>query len=271
MKLRYSILVVTLILAVVALIVVTVSGGGDEVETTDTTDQDHSTADDDAEPNGTDARDPTTTSDDFVGLPIEEATAIADGEARPWRIAREDEESFALTDDLRPGRVTFEVDDGIVTTAVIEAASTPSNEEPVPTDPARAELLAAAVGRIVTIDNGFGGAEVFDEVRVARVIGSDPNRPLTDVDLDAIAAALAGIDTVLFVDDADREIESLFDESPTGVSVVSVEDLVQLDDGSDVALRLWCGSLCGVFLTYEAVPVDGGWEITGTTGPIAMS
>ena len=36
-------------------------------------------------------------------------------------------------------------------------------------------------------------------------------------------------------------------------------------------MRLWCGSSYGVFFTYEAGPQDGGWDIPGTTGLIAMS
>ena len=86
-----------------------------------------------------------------------------------------------------------------------------------------------------------------------------------------IAAALSELGAVRFVEDADAESEALFAESPAGVAVVSVEDVLLLDDRAEVELRLWCGSLCAVFLTYEAVPDDNGWTIVGTTGPIAMA
>ena len=55
------------------------------------------------------------------------------------------------------------------------------------------------------------------------------------------------------------------------MAVVSVESLLILDDRAEVEMRLWCGSLCGVFLTYEAGSTDAGWEILDTTGPIAMA
>ena len=55
---------------------------------------------------------------DFVGLPLDDAGRKADGEGRAWRIGREDDELFALTADYDPDRLTFEVDDGIVTEAV---------------------------------------------------------------------------------------------------------------------------------------------------------
>jgi hypothetical protein len=207
----------------------------------------------------------------FVGLTISEATALADDEGRAWRVGRQDDEVFVLTDDLVPGRVTFEIDDGTVTSSTIETSSVPSTDDAIVEDPSRADLIAVAVKRLLTVDNGFGGVDVFDDIRVADLIGSDPDQPLQGLDLELIAATLSELGKVRFVDDADAEIEVLFEESPAGVAVVSVEDVLLLDDRAEVELRLWCGSLCGVFLTYQAVPLDGGWNIVGTIGPIAMS
>jgi hypothetical protein len=207
----------------------------------------------------------------FVGLTISEATALAEDEGRPWRIGRQDDEGFVLTDDLVPGRVTFEIGDGTVTSATIENPSVPSADDAVVEDPSRADLIAVAVKQLLTVDNGFGGVDVFDDIRVADVVGSDPDQPLQGLDLELIATTLSELGTVRFVDDADAEIGVLFEESPAGVAVVSVEDILLLDDHAEVELRLWCGSLCGVFLTYQAVPLDNGWNIIGTVGPIAMS
>jgi len=207
----------------------------------------------------------------FVGLTISEATALAEDEGRTWRVGRQDDEGFVLTDDLVPERVTFEIDNGTVTSATIESPSVPSADDVIVEDPSRADLIAVAVKRLLTVDNGFGGVDVFDDIRVAAVIGADPDQPLQGLDLELIAATLSDLGTVRFVDDADAEIRVLFEESPAGVAVVSVEDILLLDDRAEVELRLWCGSLCGVFLTYEAVPLDSGWNIVGTVGPIAMS
>ena len=207
----------------------------------------------------------------FVGLTISEATALADDEGRAWRVGRQDDEVFVLTDDLVPGRVTFEIDEGTVTSATIETSNVPSADDAIVEDPSRADLIAVAVKRLLTVDNGFGGVDVFDDIRVADVIGSDPDQPLQGLDLELIAATLSELGEVRFVDDADAEIEVLFEESPAGVAVVSVEDILLLDDRAEVELDFWCGSLCAVFLTYQAVPLDGGWNIVGTVGPIAMS
>ena len=151
-----------------------------------------------------------TGSDSFVGLSVEDAVARAEDEGRPWRIARQDDERFALTDNLVAGRVTFEVDAGTITSSVIEQPNTDSPTDAIVEDPARADLIAAAVKRLLTLDNGFGGADVFDDIRVASVIGNDPGSPLQGLDLELIAATLSEIGTVHFIDGTDAEIEALF-------------------------------------------------------------
>jgi hypothetical protein len=66
----------------------------------------------------------------FVGLEISQAGERADDKGRPWRVAREDDELFALTQDFVVGRVTFEVDDGVVTSASIEGDTGASSPAP---------------------------------------------------------------------------------------------------------------------------------------------
>ncbi|MEM9134120.1 MAG: hypothetical protein AAF962_11000 [Actinomycetota bacterium] len=55
----------------------------------------------------------------FEGLTEAEGRELAESEGRPFRIARSDEEVFALTMDLVPNRVTVELDDGVITLAVL--------------------------------------------------------------------------------------------------------------------------------------------------------
>ena len=206
----------------------------------------------------------------FVGLVLDDATTLAESQDRPWRIRREDDMQFVLTDDLIPGRVTFEVDGGIVTAAEIELPNTDPSGETAAEDAAAAELIASGLLRLLTVDNSFGGADVFADIRVARTVGSNGD-PLAPLDLEMIADTLSELGSVRFIDDADTEINALFDAPPPGAAIVVVQRIDLLDDHAELELRLWCGSLCGVFLTYEAIPTDGGWEITGTTGPIAVS
>ncbi len=247
MKLRYGVAGAVLILGLAVGGIATAIGGGETGSDgpTDTPSQ----------------------SESFVGLSISEATAVAEDEGRPWRIGRQDDEALVLTDDLVPGRVTLEIDDGTVTAAVIEQPHTDSPGDAIAEDSARAGLIAAAVKRLLTVDNGFGGVDVFDDIRVAAVIGSDPGQPLEGLALELIDEALSEFGGVRYIDDVDAEIEALFEESPAGVAVVSVDRILLLDDRAEVELRYWCGSVCAVFLTYEAVPDGNGWNIVGTTGP----
>lgn len=206
----------------------------------------------------------------FVGLTLDEASALAAEQDRLWRVGRQDDTSFAITADLIPGRVTFEVDAGVVTAAEIERPNTDPSDTSPPEDPAKAQLIAAGLLRILTDDNTFGGRDVFDDIRVARYLGSDGS-VLAPLDLELAADVLSEYGTVTFVDDPTRHIEELFDQTPTGVAIVTVERLELLDDRAEIELSLWCGSLCGIYITYGAVPAADGWEITGPIGPIAVS
>jgi len=55
----------------------------------------------------------------YVGLAKAPAIARAEREQRLWRIGREDDEQFMLTQDFVENRVTFEIDDGKVTKATL--------------------------------------------------------------------------------------------------------------------------------------------------------
>ena len=54
---------------------------------------------------------------DYVGLTKAAAIAKAESQGRPWRITREDGQTFPGTADYNPQRVQFEIDNGKVTKA----------------------------------------------------------------------------------------------------------------------------------------------------------
>lgn len=58
---------------------------------------------------------PDLTVDDFVGLTEDEATSIVEENLLTARTVRVDDEFFPVTEDFRPERLNFEVDDGIIT------------------------------------------------------------------------------------------------------------------------------------------------------------
>ena len=220
MRIKYAALAVTLASALTLGGVALATAGSNGIDGDATTQ-----AMDSTEPAASDGPDAgiTDIAGNFVGLSKADAITRAEAEERPWRIAIEEGEALTLTSDLNPGRVTFEIENGIVTEATIEAPNTdPSVEgDPVFEDDAQAQLVADAIERLVT--------------------------------------------------DPQAEIEARFENPPAGMAVVSVTDLQTLDDRAEIGLQLWCGPLCGVFLTYEAEPVANGWSILGPIGPIAIS
>ncbi|MDH3679923.1 MAG: hypothetical protein OEV40_08245 [Acidimicrobiia bacterium] len=134
------------------------------------------------------------------------------------------------------------------------------------------ELEAAAIVRLVTVDNSFGPeAEPFDRIIIGTRVEGDVNQPLRPLASDLMTAALDRYGPITFVDDVDATIDELFRQNATGTAVASIDDLRVEGERAELDMRLWCGSLCGVFLTYEAELTDAGWEILGTTGPIAVS
>ena len=227
----------------------------------------------------------------FIGLTRDEASTLAEADGRRWRVGREGGERFALTDDFIVGRVTFELDDGIVTTASIERPledlddpGQPLTQRPRedPDDPGQpltqrprdaADVLAAAVRQLLTVDHGFGDAPPpFTEVYVGDALGGRGGEPLEPLQLERIAAALNEIGaTAQYVDDPDGLLETLFDDTSAGVAVIIIDALDLLQDGAVVELHYWCALQCVVFVSYEVAPVDGEWTITGLAGPIAMS
>lgn len=60
----------------------------------------------------------------WYGLTKDGAIAKAGADGTTYRIGREDDETFALTEDFQAGRVTWSIDDGIVTYSVTEVEET---------------------------------------------------------------------------------------------------------------------------------------------------
>lgn len=101
---------------------------------------------------------------EWFGLAKNEAIEKAEAEGREWRISREDDEHFELTEDLVEGRVTFAVDDGEVTYAVVEHL-----EAPIEREGAENPADVGYVG--LTEEAAIQRAE--DEGRPARVVRRD--------------------------------------------------------------------------------------------------
>jgi hypothetical protein len=60
------------------------------------------------------------TGDDFVGMTLDQASSFAEEAGRQWRVGTEDGVDLPVTADFVSGRVTFTVEEGVVTEATIE-------------------------------------------------------------------------------------------------------------------------------------------------------
>ena len=180
-----------------------------------------------------------------------------------------------LTDDFIVGRVTFEIDDGTVTTASIERSVEDLGDPSQPLTRQQrdtANMLAAAVWQLLTVDHGFNEAPPFTDVYVGNALGGLGGEPLEPLQMERIAATVNEIGaTAQYVDDPDGLIPKLFDNKPEGTAVIIIDSLDLLPDGAVVELHYWCASQCVVFVSYELASVDGEWTVTGLAGPIAMS
>jgi hypothetical protein len=145
-----------------------------------------------------------------------------------------------------------------------------------------AEVMAAAITQLVTRDHTFGrGKHRFAEYLIQRRIDSSAGNPigtpkktlreLTDAERVAIEAVVAPLGPVRFVEDpADWRTKDL---RPTvdGSVILGVGEPVIGDGTALVPVSLWCGGLCGTWLTYRLTLANDVWRVAGTKGPISIS
>jgi len=162
----------------------------------------------------------------------------------------------------------------------VAAEALPLPIEPLPTPAGEsAQIYGAAVRQIVEVDNSFGGGNPFTTILVVdhvepdagdAVVSSVAGRPLTEAEQAAILDALGDLDVQFIADASEYRTDDLMPviESSAIVAVGEIEE-----DSADrlVGMSLWCGGLCGIWLTYRVVTDGAGWSVGGIEGPIAIS
>lgn len=144
------------------------------------------------------------------------------------------------------------------------------------------QVLAAAVLELITENHTFGdGLPPFTEYLIQSSLdpfagnptgdGGAEARQLTDEERAAIELAVEPFGPVRWIDDpGDFQTEDL---APTieGAVIIGVGEASFDGDYALVPVSLWCGGLCGTWLTYRLTLSDAGWDVAGTEGPIAVS
>ena len=145
-----------------------------------------------------------------------------------------------------------------------------------------AEVMAAAVERLVTRDHTFGeGEHRFREYLIldrtdptAGGAGEGPRgpaRPLTGTERAAIAAVVEPLGPHRFIADAEAWRTDDLEPRIPGSVIIGVGE-PELGAGTALApVSLWCGGLCGTWLTYRVDRAEGAWTVTRTEGPVAVS
>ncbi|MBJ7455220.1 MAG: hypothetical protein JHC74_04085 [Thermoleophilia bacterium] len=156
---------------------------------------------------------------------------------------------------------------------------------PVATAAARddsAGVMAAAIRRLISRDHTFGrGTHRFSEYliqeRTDRTAGAPaggdapPSRSLTAAERAAIAEVVAPFGPFRFVADAGAWRTDDLQPRIAGSVILGVGEPEIAGDRALAPVSLWCGGLCGTWLTYRVVRAGDAWRVTGIEGPVAIS
>ncbi len=144
------------------------------------------------------------------------------------------------------------------------------------------EMMAAALVELITEDHGFAeGPPPFTEYLIqnridtsagnATASASESARQLTVAEREAIEQAVAEYGVVRWIDNpSDWRTPDL---APTieGAAILGVgEPVIEADTGL-VPVSMWCGGVCGTWLTYRLDMIEAVWVVTDIEGPIAVS
>ena len=143
------------------------------------------------------------------------------------------------------------------------------------------EMMAAALEQLVTVDHTFGeGPPPFTEYLLQTSTDpfagnptgdGDESRLLTDDERQAIEAVISELGPVRWIDDPDEWRTPDLRPTVDGAVILGVGEATVEGETGLVPVSLWCGGLCGTWMTYGLEEVDGAWTVTGIEGPIAMS
>jgi hypothetical protein len=141
-------------------------------------------------------------------------------------------------------------------------------------------MMATAVHQLLTVDHTFGGGpppfteyllQTHVDPAAGTATGSGAARALTDAEMAAIEEAVAPLGPVRWIDDPDEWRTDDLRPTVDGAVIVGVGEPTIDGDTGLVPVSLWCGGLCGTWLTYELELTGGTWTVIGIDGPIAIS
>lgn len=152
---------------------------------------------------------------------------------------------------------------------------------PTGTEKRMIDVYAAIIRQLVTEDHTFGsGPSPFDRVYVLDGVatGSDATRwetaqPFSPAVRAGILEALRDLPPVEFVSDPDSVVigEKRCAHVKGNGALITLGPISGGAEKVKVPSDLFFACLGGLWLTYVLEPADGGWQVVGTTGGIAIS
>lgn len=171
--------------------------------------------------------------------------------------------------------------DGLGATPGTDPTTAPTTSVSVDASAASAEMMAAALQRLVTKDHTFGqGPPPFTEYLI--LSSTDPaagsavasgriGRPLTVREMETIAAAIGEFGPTQWIERAEDFIAPDLTPVVEGAAILGVGEPVIEGETGLVPISLWCGGTCGAWHTYRVNLIDGMWIVEGIEGPRAIS
>jgi hypothetical protein len=131
------------------------------------------------------------------------------------------------------------------------------------------EILVQATMHLLRNDTTFGPGHVFPTVLVVDHLKD--GTPLTADQITALTAAISNLGGVQFISDQDDFVTDDLRPTIDGAAIITLAAPDIDGNGATIDMGMWCGGLCGIWLTYALEVGDAGWEVLGTVGPIAIS
>ncbi|MCI0635003.1 MAG: hypothetical protein L0206_13975 [Actinobacteria bacterium] len=151
-----------------------------------------------------------------------------------------------------------------------------SGGDPTGPDPIRVQIYTEAFRALAETESWYDPVLLDERIcpDVAEVTVIDPKpceERFTEAEQAAILASLTGLPNLRFVGDFELIRDRIFADELQGAGLLTVGPIEGDGDRARVDARSYCGSLCAHWMTFVIQEGPEGWEVTGTTGPVAVS
>ena len=136
-------------------------------------------------------------------------------------------------------------------------------------NPAVTEILVQATMHLLRNDTTFGPGHLFPKVLVVDHLKD--GTPLSADQIAALTQAISNLSEVTFISEQNDFITDDLRPTVEGAAIITLGPITIDNNDATIDMEMWCGGLCGIWLTYALEVGDAGWEVLGTVGPIAIS